>query len=303
MSDSLAYRLALQKVWTLGLSVQWLHSCYCITTIWGEESSYDNKWLCQFTLWYYRDLNSELLICQYRDTSTTQSDLKWEREADRTTPTTGDEWEPKARLREQLKLKKTRSRSEIYAIRLPASTSHDSSFSCNSSRLVPTGLNGNCNSNSNGKRYYVTWQSTPKLSLEQSKLHYWARQTGIRADKETPCILKLLNASQLQWIKQSNISQCWCWFLILWARQFVDFCSGYFYTEPISIMCCQIHVSTLNCSTEGSEAILSSRCSLFLLPRVQFCGYAILIISLLTVLNCIWLVAKWANWTVHELKP
>lgn len=51
---------------------------------------------------------------------------------------------------------KTHSRSEMHTIRLPVYTS--SSFSCNSSRLVQTGLSGNCKSNSNGKCYYITWQ-------------------------------------------------------------------------------------------------------------------------------------------------
>lgn len=64
---------------------------------------------------------------------------------------------------------KAHSRSEIEAFRLPAWAGHDSSCSCNSSQLVQTRLNGNCNSNSNGKQHYVTWQSTPALSVIRAK--------------------------------------------------------------------------------------------------------------------------------------
>lgn len=85
--------------------------------------------------------------------------------------------EKNERWQVQLKLN-VHSRSEIDTIRLPSSVRSDSSFSCNSSTVVQTGLNGNCNYFPNRQHSYVTLQSTPVLALEQSTLHYWDRETG-----------------------------------------------------------------------------------------------------------------------------
>lgn len=75
------------------------------------------------------------------------------------------------RQHESLKKKKhTHSGSAIDAIRLPVRIGDVSGCSCNWSRLVQTGLSGNCKSNSNGKSYNVTQPSTPSWPWEQSAL-------------------------------------------------------------------------------------------------------------------------------------
>lgn len=164
---------------------------------------------------------------------------------------------------------KTHSRSEVDAIRLPAHTSHDSSFSCNSSRLVRTGLSGNCNGNSNGKRYYVTWQSTPALSSEQSTKRSWDRNDDRTQSMQgrKKCwknkylnIFKLVKPPWLRWtnsLKFDKRSLCepsslWIFFSLLGVEHAL-----LFNTVPMSIMYCQNHISTQHCRTDGCATILS----------------------------------------------